>query len=83
MLNIKTLSAVCDYLQVAGFALLVGLYLSLLPSFVWVLVGVTGLAAVVKIFLPLEGHQNTRAIIAASCGVGLIILSCVTVARLM
>ncbi len=78
MPNLKALSMICSLLQIIGLILVI--ISSFLPLFVWVIIGISGFAATVKIFLPLENHQSFFSFIATLCGIGIIIFSCLYVA---
>ncbi len=75
MLNLEILSLFCSILQIVGFLLILGLFVwNELPKSVWALICISGFAAIVQIFLPLDNHQNILYLLAAVCGFGLIIV---------
>ena len=81
MPNLKALSIICTSLQIIGYALIpAAITSSSSLSFAWVIIGISGFAAVVKVFLPLESHQGKPTTAASFCGFGIIILSCLKVA---
>lgn len=75
MPNLEALSMVCNLLQITGLFLILGW--KWLPRFTGALISVCGFAAVVKVFLPLAGHQSTIGVVAAICGVGIVVVGAV------
>lgn len=73
MTYLSIISLACTFLQISGLFMII--FVDHLPPFFWVFVGITGLAAVVKIFLPLPNHQSSTAICGAVVGAGIVILS--------
>ena len=78
MTKIETLSCLCGILQILGLIIIVAGKLEALP----VLVGISGFAGVVKVFLPMEldrAWYKGLANVAAICGFALIVIACFAV----
>ncbi len=73
--RLSILSNGCGILQIVGLILIISS--SYLPNFVWVFIGITGFAAVVRFFLAPNGRYITRVMrpLAALAGVIIIIVS--------
>ncbi|MBU4030720.1 hypothetical protein KJ756_00965 [Patescibacteria group bacterium] len=72
--NLEMLSFICSIFQILSLFLIIGQ--KWLPRFVGVFIGIGGFASVVQIFLPLANHQSMIGLIAAMCGIGLIVVGC-------
>jgi len=66
-LTIQALSVFCSILQILGLILII---FKVAPA----IITICGFAAIVKIFLPLKGHQTPFGYTAAFAGLGIIIL---------
>ena len=79
--KLTVFSGICSILQIAGAGLFLMIFQSSLPSFVWILIGISGFAAVAKFFLP-DGDGFEKHIlrpIATFAGFGFVIISILSV----
>ncbi len=74
MPNLEALSIICSLVEIVGLFLIVGW--KWLPQYTGALISVGGFATMVKVFLPLPGHQSMLTVIAAFCGCVVIVMGC-------
>jgi len=74
-MKLTVLDVLCSFLQIASLVMIV--MAKQLPTFIPVLIGIAGFAAVVKFFLPCENpFDRILRPIAAVAGLGIIVIGC-------
>ena len=76
---LESLSALCSVLQIVGLVLSIAW--RRLPAFVGVIIGISGFAAVVKVFLPISTGAGPMTYFAGLVGLATVAISCDFVQR--